>query len=579
MDVKSHESLSVRLSRMSWRYAAAVCLLFISTLAQATEKRFQPADPVSSPQQYRIEIDVNYHAASFTGREVVRFSNRTNHDLESINFHLYPNVGLGENDTQWLTVKRVKAGQHILRSSLKCRGAVLKVDLPIKLEAGKTLELTLDFEATLPRVQREETSLLAHFLQEVNDAVSDDRQPRDARDIFFAGEQAMLLGYFYPMLATRQVLSSDYSLTAGGGGVVFSDVADYEVKVKADDDLIITASGINTASKPVVSSSTTSRQEHTYRGEKLRGFALILGEGLKTVEKRAGNTRIVSYFREGDERVGKRMLEIAGRAVEVYTTAFGEYPYPLLNVIELPLSAGYSGIDFPGMMALAQAYYIDFETPQAARLPGIIREQADLIEAALEFTLAHGTAHQWWGGAVGSDPQRAPYVDEALANYSAAYYYEAAYGRTAGETAIEQQLRAPYQAYRLLGGVDMEVDKSAKEFHSSLQYTAIVQAKGSLLFAALRKEMGDEAFFNALRFYYQSRRFQIVSPDNLRSTFLVGAANQNTVKSLFQRWIKEKHGDEDIGVSDLALSTPQGSKARTLGRLFARIGRTAARPF
>ena len=54
----------------------------------------------------------------------------------------------------------------------------------------------------------------------------------------------------------------------------------------------------------------------------------------------------------------------------------------------------------------------------------------------------------------------------------------------------------------MLGGVDVEADKPVKDFRNSLQYTAIVQAKGGLLFVALRKELGDERFFDALRRYY-----------------------------------------------------------------------------
>src|SRR5262249_15930103 len=155
------------------------------------------------------------------------------------------------------------------------------------------------------------------------------------------------------------------------------------------------------------------------------------------------------------------------------------------------------------------------------------------IKSALEFTLAHCLAHQWWGGVIGSDPQRNPYLDEALANYSAAYCYEAAYGRAAGVTAIDQQLRATYQAYRMLGGVDLEVDKSAKDYRSALQYTAIVQAKGALFFAALCKDLGDERFFAALRHYYTANRFQIATPDHLRFTFLASADDHRVVKALF----------------------------------------------
>jgi hypothetical protein len=251
----------------------------------------------------------------------------------------------------------------------------------------------------------------------------------------------------------------------------------------------------------------------------------------------------------------------------------------VLNVIELPLPGGYTGNEFPGMVALAQAYYIDFDAPQAARLPAILREQADLIRGALEFTLAHEIAHQWWGEAVGSDAQRFPYVDESLANFSAVYYYEAAYGKVAGEAAIERHLRATYHAYRMLGGVDLEVDKPAKEFRNALQFAAIVQAKGALLLVALRKEMGDERFFTALRFYFTTHSFRMASPDQLRYTFFAAVDDSRTVRALFQRWTREKHGDEDIGTPQMALFSPPGSKVRTLGRFFVRIGRTAARPF
>jgi aminopeptidase N len=247
--------------------------------------------------------------------------------------------------------------------------------------------------------------------------------------------------------------------------------------------------------------------------------------------------------------------------------------------VELPLAAGYSSIQFPALVAVAQAYYIDFDAPQSARLPGVLREQADIIKSSFEFTIAHGVAKQWWGQAVGSDPERAPYLDEALANYSAAYYHEVVYGKKLGDLIIDQQLRGAYQAYRMLGGVDLEVDKPVKEFRNSLQYTAIAQAKGAMLFVALRKELGDERFFNALRRYYSAHRFRTVTPDHLRNVFLNGSENPRAVRGLFQRWLKEKHGDEDIGTPDLTLVPPPVSKIRALGRVFVKIGRTAARPF
>jgi aminopeptidase N len=553
---------------------AAVC-------DRAAKSATKSADGAPQRNHYRIEVDLDYHKASLDGREVVRFTNTTREDLESLNFNLYPNFGLSEEDQPSLTVQRVAANDRELRYSLRSRHASLRVELPQKLQSGQSIELTLDFSARIPRVQREETSLLAHFLQEVTDALNDERQPKDARDIFFAGEEAMMLGHFFPMLAQRTPQSIEQNTAVGVGNLVNSDAADYEVAVKTDESLTLIASADCAESKTLPSdySVTGRRSLRTFRGERLRGFAVAVIERMKSAERKAGNARVVSYFHESDERIGKRSLEIAAGAIDAYTKSFGDYPYPLLNIVELPLAAGYSSIKFPALVAVAQAYYIDFDAPQAARLPGVLREQSDLIKSSFEFTIAHGVAKQWWGEAVGSDPERAPYFDEALANYSAAYYHEVAYGKKLGDLIIDQQLRGAYQAYRMLGGVDTEVDKPVKEFRNTLQHTAIVQAKGALLFVALRKELGDERFFKALQNYYSAHRFRVASPDHLRYAFQSVAENPRTVRALFQRWLREKRGDDDIGTPDLTLVPPPVSKIRALGRVFVKIGKTAAKPF
>ncbi|HWQ33674.1 MAG TPA: M1 family metallopeptidase [Blastocatellia bacterium] len=569
---------SLRLARICG--SLFVCLVLPLLPAQAAKRRAAAREPAKSAQHYQLSLEVDYRLKRFTGREVVRFVNNTRDELDSVSFHLYPNVGLSEDAAPWLTIKRVLIDAREQRFQLRSRGTVARVPLPVKLPPGASLALTLEFTGRIPKVQREETSLLAHFLQEVNDAVSDERQQRDARDIFFASDQAVLLGYFYPMLATRDLLPSEQGLAAGVGGIVFSAVADYEVTVRVDDGVTVISSGESRARRLLASAENDVPQaEYVFRGERLRGFALVLGEKLKSVEQQVGRTRVVSFFHEGDERPGQRSLEIAARSLAAFNKAFGEYPYPVLNVVEIPMTAGYSGMEFPGLVALAQAYYIDFAAPEAQRLPQLLRDQADVIENALEFTLAHSIAHQWWGSIVGSDPQRNPWLDEALANYAAAYYYEATGGKLLGEEAIDRQLRATYHAYCMLGGADQEVDKPARDFHSFIQYSAIVQAKGALMLVALRREMGDEAFFTALRDYYAGSRFRVASPEDLRQALLAAAASPQVVKDLMQRWLKEKHADEDIGKPELALFTSGGSKKRAIGRFFGRIGRAAARPF
>lgn len=560
-------------------------LVGIALLTQAADRPANQNEIGLSNLQYRIELDINYRSSSFSGTETVRITNSSRDDIDYINFHLYPNTGLLDDDESLLSVQLVSLNGRELRFTLRSRQTILRVELPSKLPPGQYVELKLNFSGRVPQVQREEASLLAHFLQEVNDAVSDERPIRDSRDIYFASEEAMLLGYFFPMVAVKPSQLTEQSLVAGAGGIVAVDVANYEVRVTADDGVTIISSGVNDEIRAIVPTQTPSseslrqRKVFTFRGDNLRGFGLAIAERMKSIEQQVGHTRVVSYFREGDDRLGKRALSIAVRAIESFSQSFGSYPYPIFQVIEMPLPAGSSDTELPALVALAQAYYIDFDAPNSLRLPGVLREQADVIKTSFEFILAHGVAHQWWGDVIGSDPERTPYLDEALSTFSAAYYHEVAYGKPLGEIILKQQLQGTYQAYRMLGGVDLEVDKQAKEFRNALQFAAIVQAKGALLFAALRKELGDQKFFNALREYYSTYRYRIVSPEQLRGAFLNVADDQRTVRALFQRWLKEKHGDEDIGAPDLTLLSPPVSKIRALGRVFVKIGKTAAKPF
>ncbi len=328
------------------------------------------ADNPTPRDTYRIEIDLDYQKSRFTGREILRFTNTTQEDLDFINFFLFPNFGLSEENEPYLTIQKISAGGRDLYYSLRSRNTLLRVELPQKLQPGERIEMTLEFRARAPRVQREEASLLAHFLQEVGDALNDERQPKDARDIFFAGEEAMLLGHFFPMLAPRGQQAIDQNLPVSVGSLVNGEVADYEVTVRADEKLTLIASTDLVESRTLQSEeSEVNRKSHTFRGEKLRGFAIVAFERMKSSERKVGATRAISYYRGSDERLGKRALDFAVNAIETYEKSFGAYPYSLLQVVEMPLAAGYSNIQFPGMVVVAQAYYIDFDAPEAARLP------------------------------------------------------------------------------------------------------------------------------------------------------------------------------------------------------------------
>ena len=67
---------------------------------------------------YRMEIDLDYREAKYSGWEVVRFVNTTREEMDGLFFNLFPNMGLEEDESPWLTVSRVTAGMRELIQSV-----------------------------------------------------------------------------------------------------------------------------------------------------------------------------------------------------------------------------------------------------------------------------------------------------------------------------------------------------------------------------------------------------------------------------------------------------------------------------
>jgi aminopeptidase N len=66
-------------------------------------------------------------------------------------------------------------------------------------------------------------------------------------------------------------------------------------------------------------------------------------------------------------------------------------------------------------------------------------------------------------------------------------------------------------------------------------YSGIVYGKGGLFFHALRQEIGDRAFFEALQQYYQARKYGIAQPADLLAAFEQAAGRE--LDAFYQQWL------------------------------------------
>jgi len=587
-------------------------LLLAACCAEATPVRAQqvPAAPpkISAPAKahYRINLNLDFDARTFTGTERVRWTNADDRPTSVVYFHLYPNLrpgtvnvgnrgGGGGNssggngsiaaapaggaeatsDEPRLDVTEVTsvAAARPLLFSLEDEEIVLRVQLREPIAAGASTEIEIKFKGTIPEIGADETSLPAHVVQQVGAALRDTRETRRARDINFQSRGVMLLGSFYPVLAARDE-GGDWQRKAEltVGDTIHVEVADYDVTIEAPPDVALFTSGEESGG-----GGAAGRREFT--AGNLRGFALVAGRALRSVERTVSGVRVRSVFTADHESVGRRVLGVAAEAVRVFLARFGELPLKSVTVTEAPLVAGLGSAEFAGLGVIASAYYVDFDSPAMRNLPELVREQRASVEDSLEYAVAHTIAHSWWGAIVGSDPARLPVLDEALAHWSAILYYREVRGAERAAAAQEDQLRGVYQVYRTFGGEDMAADRAARDYRNSFQYAAIVAGKGALMIAALRELMGDERFWTALRRYYEANRFEVAEMGDLRAAFIAEApvAGRRAVTRAFNRWLSEKRGDEDIAPPNPQLAAALGlstESSTTKDRnAFSRLGR------
>ena len=573
--------------------AFAIALLF-PCLLFAYAARVKTQQTVSSLpliHRYQIQLKLDFDARSYSGSETVRWINRDDHSASVVYFHLYSNLRAAnnttssavvlpvlENDEPRIEITEVRSARDKapLNYSLEEQGTVLRVNLREPVAAGSAAQVFIGFKGDVPEIDAEETGLTTHVVKQVSAALRAEREVRRARDFNFRSRGVMLLGTSYPVLVVHDGDDWQRKLDPGVGDLIFNETADYDVHIDAAPGVAVFTSGSET--------ENTLPGDAKFSGKALRDFAILAGRNLHSEQREIGDVTVRSIFLPEHERIGKRVLANAGDALRIFRLRFGALPFKTISIAEAPLVAGLGSTEFAGMDVIASAFYVDFDSPGVRNLPEIIREQRPAVEQSLEWSVAHLISHQWWGGVVGNNPAREPVLDESLASWSALLYFRELYGEQKAAAVLEDQLRGVYRLYRTFGGPDMDADRPSRDYQNSFQYSALVTAKGALMFVHLQRMLGEEKLLTALRNYYQANQGEIAELDDLRGAIMAETPveQRRLMARTFTRWLSSKHGDEDISGPDRELANSLGLPAKTKAQrgndrnalsAFARVGK------
>lgn len=549
---------------------ATLCVLLLSICSIGQTKSLQPE---IKRHRYQIHLKLDFDALSYSGDERVVWVNHGEHPTAVLYFHLYSNLRpdsgttpgntgaqAGETGEPRIDISEVRSAADgaSLPYSIDDQGTTLRINLREQIAPGSSTEVLIGFRGTVPEVDPDETSLTAHVVKQVSAALRGDREMRRPRDLNFRCRGVMLLGTSYPALAVHEGDEWLRKLEPSVGDMIFNETADYEVKIDAAPGVaVFTSAGEET--------KANNRKTLVFSAPTLRDFAIIASRNLRSEQSQVGETTVRSVFIPEHERVGKRVLAMAEDSLRIFTSKFGPLPFKTITIAEAPLVAGLGSKEFAGLEIIASAYYVDFDSPSMRNLPEIIREQRPSVEESLEWSVAHLTAHEWWGRAVGNDPAREPVLDEAMASWSALLYFREVYGEQKAALILEDQLEGVYRLYRTFGGEDMDANRPSRDYRNTFQYAAVVTTKGALMFVELQRLLGEEKLLAALRNYYRTNVLEIAELDDLRGALIAEAPleQRRGVTRTFTRWLASKRGDEDIAKPDPELANSLGLNPKT----------------
>jgi len=429
---------------------------------------------------YSIDLNIDTDNMTVSAYEKLEYRNRSDSMIESLIFHLYPTAfsedatifpyssvsearcfpsGISYGD---IYIKEVKENGHI--TDFKIVGSdndKLEIVLNNALDIDEKTTIEIFFDLKIPNC----THRFGYYENNIN------------------------LGNFYPILSVRE--NGEYDMTPyySSGDPFYSDCANYNVNVKVDKDYMVFASG-NKVSEKIENGNLSM----SFEAKAIRDFALVLGSNFETKTVTAGKVVVNYAGYKGDSNINE-LTELSKKAVNYFSENFTQYPYKELNVVKTPFVHG--GMEYSGLVMIS-------DTIQE------IEENNKVI--------VHEIAHQWWYGLVGVNETKDAWIDEGLAEYSTALFFD-----NHGEYKIlyNDIINDAITSYTLYvdvissinGKINTKMNIPVNEYINEYEYTYMIYIKGTILFDDLSVIVGREKLIKALEKLCKQYRFKNITTD------------------------------------------------------------------
>ncbi|BAZ43156.1 PBS lyase HEAT-like repeat protein [Chondrocystis sp. NIES-4102] len=213
---------------------------------------------------------------------------------------------------------------------------------------------------------------------------------------------------------------------------------------------------------------------------------------------------IRNYFASDIAQEKLELFDLQPAMVDFFSEIYGTYPFEVYGAVVVNAETGSA---------------LETQTLSIFGVDTLDRED-------LEGTIAHETAHQWFGNHLALSDWQDIWLNESLATYSQGLWVE----HSQGALALDEWVKEQYSF--IAENFDTLVIPGAPPKDDL--FNSAVYEWGALGLHALRLAIGDDDFFASLRTYYDRYSGDNVKPEDFIA--VVKEISQEDVQ-LFDRWI------------------------------------------
>ena len=453
--------------------------------------------PENERFHYDMALELDTTKNTVSGHVVAKFFNNSDDAWDKLCLRDYSSLfkdeqtsGVPGSNGALTEIENIEVGNsNNIQYTRDSDVSVVWIPLPTPLQPKEEMTLSYDFTAKIPSLA----------------------------DRYGVSQDVFNVTNFYPILAVYT--NGDWSHEAfyNMGECFFSEISDYKVMLTVPSDYMILTTGVETEYK-----QENGKTTYSIDAPCVRDFVFCASAGFKLYEGDYKDVHIRVVYDEKHPASNEMpecceaSVQAAEESLAAFGEAFGEYPYPELDIILAPIDAG--GMEYPNLIICT------VDTLYCTK-----NSWEKLPFNTMRGVVAHEIGHQWFMGIVGSNSGMEPWLDESFASYTEIVYYEYVgdpskydYYSRKGADLSDSNYNSSIKA---MGSIP--INRSYYSFGSEYSFVYAAYEVGKQALFQMEEILGTEEFHGVIREYVRRNAFKNSTADRFFEVLYECAGKNN----------------------------------------------------